>query len=44
MRNLAIFGPCQIEDPVTYDEAAKFDTWRKAMDSEIHAIKRNNTW
>jgi hypothetical protein len=44
MRNLAIFGPCQIEDPVTSDEAAKFDTWRKAMDSEIQAIERNNTW
>jgi hypothetical protein len=44
MRNLAIFGPCQIEDPVTYDEAAKFNTWRKAMDNEIQAIERNNTW
>jgi hypothetical protein len=44
LRNLAIFGPCQIEDPVTYDEAAKFDTWKKAMDSEIQAIERKNTW
>jgi hypothetical protein len=44
LRNLAIFGPCQIEDPVSYDEAAKVDTWRKAMDSEIQAIERNNTW
>jgi hypothetical protein len=44
IRNLAIFGPCQIEDPVTYDEAAKCNTWRKAMDNEIQAIERNNTW
>ena len=32
------------EDPVKYDEAVKDIKWRKAMDAEIQAIKKNNTW
>jgi hypothetical protein len=44
LRNLAIFGPCHNEHHVTYDEAVKFDTWRKTMDDEIHSIERNETW
>jgi hypothetical protein len=44
MRNMAIFGPSHSKDPVTYEDAAKYDVWRKAMDDEIQAIERNNTW
>jgi hypothetical protein len=44
MRNLAIFGPGHTEDPVTYEEAAKYDTWKKAMNDEIQSIERNKTW
>jgi transposase InsO family protein len=42
LQNLAVFSPS--EDPTTYDEAAKHDVWRKAMDAEIAAIENNNTW
>jgi hypothetical protein len=42
LQNLAVFSPS--EDPITYDEAAKHDVWRKAMDAEIAAIESNNTW
>ena len=31
-------------DPVDFDEAIKKDVWIKAMDEEIDAIERNNTW
>ena len=31
-------------DPVDFDEAVKKDVWIKAMDEEIDAIERNNTW
>lgn len=31
-------------DPVHYDEAAKNPIWRKAMQEEIDAIERNDTW
>jgi hypothetical protein len=43
LHNLAIFSPSN-EDPTTYDEAAKHDIWKQAMDSEIAAIESNNTW
>jgi hypothetical protein len=42
LHNLAIFSTS--EDPKTYDEASKHDNWRKAMDSEIEAIEKNETW
>jgi hypothetical protein len=42
LQNLAVFSPS--EDPTTYDEAAKHDVWRKAMDAEIATIESNNTW
>jgi hypothetical protein len=32
------------EDPDSYDEAVKHEIWRKAMESEIESIKRNDTW
>lgn len=31
-------------DPITYEEAIKHEEWRKAMDQEIDAIEKNNTW
>lgn len=31
-------------DPISFEEAIKEDFWVKAMDEEIDAIERNNTW
>ncbi|CAJ2629918.1 unnamed protein product [Trifolium pratense] len=31
-------------DPNDYDEAVKHDVWREAMNQEIQAIERNDTW
>jgi hypothetical protein len=42
--NLVMFGPCVSKDPVTFKEASKSRTWRKAMKDEIDAIERNKTW
>ncbi|PKI72950.1 hypothetical protein CRG98_006650 [Punica granatum] len=39
--NLCLFAGF---DPLTYEEASKETKWRKAMEEEIHAIKKNNTW
>lgn len=33
-----------VAEPVTYIEAAKSENWRTAMDEEIDAVKRNDTW
>jgi len=38
--NFALFADCE---PVTFEEASNNQHWRKAMDEEIHAIKRNQT-
>jgi hypothetical protein len=32
------------EDPVTFEEAVKSEKWRTAMNTEIKAIEKNNTW
>ncbi|KAK2442007.1 putative mitochondrial protein [Trifolium repens] len=42
LQNLAMFS--NNNDPVTYDEAAKSEVWKKAMDQEIESIEKNNTW
>ncbi|GAU26945.1 hypothetical protein TSUD_06170, partial [Trifolium subterraneum] len=42
LHNLAIFSPS--DDPTTYDETAKLDIWRNAMNTEIAAIESNDTW
>jgi len=42
LHNLAIFSTA--EDPNTCEEAVQNNVWRKAMDVEIEAIERNNTW
>jgi transposase InsO family protein len=44
MQNLAIALFSSNEDPSNYEEASKFDVWRKAMDSEIQSIESNKTW
>jgi hypothetical protein len=31
-------------DPIKFEDAVKEDKWRRAMDTEIHAINKNNTW
>ena len=31
-------------DPMTFEEANKEAKWRKAMEEEIHSIKKNDTW
>ncbi|KAM1271923.1 hypothetical protein ACFX2J_032678 [Malus domestica] len=41
MVHLALFSD---SDPLTYEEAVKSDKWRHAMDVEIKAIVKNNTW
>ena len=32
------------EDPTQFEEAVKHEKWRKAMDSEIQSIEKNQTW
>jgi hypothetical protein len=34
----------KIEDLVTFEDPAKNEKWKKAMDLEIDAILRNQTW
>lgn len=31
-------------DPVTFEEASSDENWKKAMDDEIRAIEKNDTW
>ena len=31
-------------DPTTFENAVKEEKWRRAVDDEIDAIERNNTW
>ena len=33
-----------IEEPTSYEEAAKNENWRNAMMSEILSIEKNRTW
>ncbi|KAL9429389.1 hypothetical protein AB3S75_031241 [Citrus x aurantiifolia] len=39
--NLVLFTSA---DPMHFEEAVKHDKWRMAMDMEIKAIEKNNTW
>ncbi|PRQ23286.1 putative RNA-directed DNA polymerase [Rosa chinensis] len=39
--NFALYADC---DPLTFDEACHQQHWVKAMDDEIHAIEKNDTW
>ena len=31
-------------EPLNYDDAVKDEKWRQAMEEEINAIEKNNTW
>lgn len=39
--NFALYADC---DPLTFDEASRHQHWLMAMDEEIHAIEKNDTW
>ncbi|KAI3474406.1 hypothetical protein Pfo_029267 [Paulownia fortunei] len=39
--HFALFADC---DPIAFEEAVKQTKWRNAMNDEIAAIERNNTW
>jgi hypothetical protein len=41
LHNLAVYS--SYEDPNNYEEAAKHEVWRRAMDLEMESIERNNT-
>jgi hypothetical protein len=42
LHNLAVF--VSSKDPKSFEEAEKYDVWRKAMDQEIESIENNDTW
>lgn len=42
VQNLALFVAS--DDPIFYEEAVKMKRWRDAMDIEIGAIEKNETW
>ena len=42
--NLAQLALFTDSDPTTYDDAVRSEKWRLAMNQEIEAIERNNTW
>ncbi|GJX98218.1 helicase-like transcription factor CHR28 isoform X2, partial [Tanacetum coccineum] len=42
VQQLAIFATTN--DPANFEEAVKYAKWREAMNLEIEAIKRNETW
>ncbi|KAK8515831.1 hypothetical protein V6N12_016137 [Hibiscus sabdariffa] len=33
-----------MDDPMHFEDAVKTEKWRRAMDEEMEAIERNNTW
>lgn len=41
MTHLALLSD---SDPMTFEEAVKFEKWRYIMDQEMQAIERNDTW
>lgn len=41
LTHFVLFSDC---DPTTFEEAVKEAKWRTAMDEEIAAVERNNTW
>ena len=38
------FALFSIADPICFEEAIKCESWKKAMDEEIEAIEKNETW
>lgn len=41
MINFALFVDYE---PLAFEEALSDENWRKAMDDEIHALEKNDTW
>lgn len=41
LTHFALFSDC---DPVAFNDAVQDPKWQKAMNEEIHAIEKNNTW
>lgn len=41
---LNLASSAQVRDPLTYEEAVKCNKWKRAMEVEIEAIERNETW
>ena len=41
LTHFVLFSDC---DPIAFQEAVKESKWQKAMDEEIKAIEKNNTW
>ncbi|CAL8089956.1 unnamed protein product [Prunus armeniaca] len=41
IENFALYANC---DPLSFKEACEHEHWIKAMDEEIHAIEKNDTW
>ena len=41
LMHFALFSDC---DPTNFEAAVKEKKWQKAMDEEIAAVERNNTW
>ena len=39
--NFALF---YIADPICFEEAIKYESWKNARDEEIEAIEKNQTW
>lgn len=42
LQNVALFVDNEV--PISYEDAASSDKWRKAMDLEIDSINKNRTW
>ena len=38
------FALFSIADPICFEETIKYESWQKAMDEEIEAIEKNQTW
>ena len=34
----------QIDDPLIFEEAIKYEVWKQAMDEEIECIEKNQSW
>ncbi|GAU44523.1 hypothetical protein TSUD_82300 [Trifolium subterraneum] len=44
VQNLVIAKFSSHDDPTSYEEAAKHQKWKEAMESEIKSIEENDTW
>lgn len=42
--SMAHLALCIKQDPTTFEDAVKSEKWRYAIDQEIQAIEKNNTW